>query len=102
MSSLFLTAAIGLGGFLYLCYSRTPYLENSGKQTDNPVVDRTTFVSQYSDPKDTWSDPNNLMTNPQMIKEIKRESGPYGVPRVYWTGPGNSKLVNYGDNYNAI
>lgn len=97
--SIFWAAALGAGAFLYFCYSKTPYLEGKGEQTDNPIKDRTRFVSQYSDPSETWSDPNNLVVDTSRIVEIKRESGPYGVPRVYYKGPGNSKLINYGDMY---
>jgi len=104
--SLFLLAAGALGAFVYLCYSKTPYLEGKGKQTDNPVRDLTNFVAHYADPTDTWMNPNNLTTNKDKSRggfgELKREFGPMGIPRVYYEGPGNSKLVLYGDNYTAL
>jgi len=103
--SLFLLAAGALAAFVYLCYSKTPYLE-VGKQTDNPAVDQTMFVSHYADPSDTWMNPNNLTTNNDMRKggfrKLKSETGPMGIPRNYYTGPGNSKLILYGDNYEAL
>lgn len=100
--SLFLLASGALATFIYFSYSKTPYLEARGKQTDNPIKDVTTFVSHYTEPDDGWSNPNNLTTNLRHVKEIFSESGPYGVPRVYYTGPGNSKLVNYGRNLTSI
>lgn len=101
MSFLFLTAAAGLAGFIYMAKSKTPYL-GPGAQTDNPMRDRTTFNSQYSDPADTWQDPTNLTTDLSKIRLLETQNGPYGVPRRIWTGPGNSKLVNHGDMYTAI
>ena len=101
MSALFFTAAAGLATFLYFSLQKTPYL-GPGAQTDNPLKDRTTFTSHYSDPKDTWCDPTTLTTDTSKIRLLKQEAGPYGIPRSYWTGPGNSKLVNYGDLYTAI
>src|SRR6201987_2991308 len=58
--SLFLLASGALATFVYFSYSKTPYLEARGKQTDNPIKDVTTFVSHYTEPDDGWSNPNNI------------------------------------------
>ena len=96
----FLVAA-GLGAaFLYCCWAKTPELKS--KQTDDFVADVTRFLGHYADPADTWSQPENLTVRTERIQELKSEPGPYGVERVYYTGPGNSKLVTYGRNYGSL
>lgn len=101
MNPYFFLAFGGVAAFLIMCYKKTPYIE-VGKQTDDPLMDKTRFISQLADPADTWSDPTNLTVDQNRIRKLKEETGPYGVPRTYYTGPGNSKLVLNGDNYVSL
>lgn len=55
-----------------------------------------------------WSDPSNEAVNPLLFSNKKcsdfgeflgEEVGPFGVPRRYYRGTGNSLTVCYGSNY---
>lgn len=97
MSTAFYLGVGGLTALVAFLYCKTPVA--SGAQTPSPIK---LNLKHYADTDSEWSNPMNLTTNPRVVKQIKREPGPFGVDRVVYEGAGESWNSIYSTNYEAL
>ena len=98
MNSLFFPAAALFGTVLYTVWKKV----NQGSGVTTTLNSVLKVLRQYGEVDDHWSDPLNLVSNPERNPKVKTEKGQNGIPRVIYQGPGESEIPMYGHNYHSL
>lgn len=77
-----------------------PHSQERGSSGAKPYAINT--VKTQDDVSNTQPDPLNYTSNIPHLNKLQTEIGPYGVPRNIYQGPGGSRIVTYGSNYEAL
>lgn len=77
-----------------------PHSEERGSAGAKPYAINT--VVQQDDVSHTQPDPLNYQSNIRHLNKLRTETGPYGVPRTIYQGPGGSLINTYGTNYESL